>query len=301
VSAPTSRRRPSPVLLVILLAALATGAAASLLIGAATSPGAPPAPASELVIPAAAIADGVAAFVLALIALLVYVRVTGGRVALPGRFVVTFLVAVLVAILLIAAFRALGGGGPTPTGEVSNGQNTTGAPPNSTATNVTSHGTGPFQFLPSLPGWVPFVLIAAVLVVAVVVALPYATAYAGGRRGRSVRPAGPPSTAEVRVALDRAAHALDQGGDARTVIVRLYGDLLERVGPIVPSIEPATPEEIRQHLVALGIQPEAATVLTRLFEEARYSTHPLGADAAERVRRSVGIALADLSRASGAA
>ena len=37
-------------------------------------------------------------------------------------------------------------------------------------------------------------------------------------------------------------------------------------------------------------------MLTRLFEEARYSTHPLGPDAAERVREAVEVALEDLAR-----
>jgi hypothetical protein len=299
VSAPNSRRRPSLVLLVVLLAALATGAAASLLIGAATAPGAPPPAASELVIPAWVVVDGVAGFAVILVGLLIYQRVSGGSVALPSRFVVTFLVAILVAILLIVAFRALGGIGPSPTGAVSNGQNSTGTlPSNSTGTNVTSHGGGSLSLLPSLPGWVPFVAIAAVLVLAVVVALPFVSAYAQERKVGSRRPSKSPSTDEVRRALDRATQALDEGGDPRAVIVRLYSDLLERVSPVVPHLDPATPEEIRRKLVELGIQTEAATVLTRLFEEARYSTHALGPEAAEQVHHAVETALADLARAS---
>lgn len=303
MASPTSRQRPSPVLLVMMLAALATGAAASLLIGAATSPGAPPGHASELVLPSTAIAYGCIAFIIVLLAVFVYQRVTGGAAPVPGRIVVTFLVTVLVAVMLLAALRAFGGGGPSSTGEVPNGQNSTGSvSPNATEANLTSKGNGTLFFLPSLPGWVPFVLVAAVLLVAVVVALPFAAAYAEGRRAERLRSSRPPSTVEVRVALARAVHAIDQGGDPRAVIVRLYGDLLERIGPIVPGIDPATPEEIRrQHLVELGIEPEAATVLTRLFEEARYSSHPLGAEAAERVRKAVGTALADLARVSVAA
>jgi hypothetical protein len=298
VSAASSRPRPSPVLLVTLLAALATGAAASLLIGAATSPGAPPAHASELVIPSTTLADAFLAFVIGLLAFFVYRRVTGGSVSVPSRFVVSFFVAVLVSVLLIAALRAIGGGGPSPTGEVSNGQNATGVPPqNGTGANLTTNGSGSLFFLPSLPGWVPFVLVAAALVVAVAVALPFLVAFAQDRRAARRTPSRPPATVEVRVALARAARSLDEGGDPRTVIVRLYGDLLERIGPIVQGLDPATPEEIRRrHLVELGIQPEAATVLTRLFEEARYSTHPLGADSAERVRLAVETALADLAR-----
>jgi hypothetical protein len=42
-------------------------------------------------------------------------------------------------------------------------------------------------------------------------------------------------------------------------------------------------------------------VLTRLFEKARYSTHPLGSDASERARTAVRQALADLDRTPEAA
>jgi hypothetical protein len=292
-------RPPSPILLVALLAALATGAAASLLIGAATVRGPPPVQASQVVLPGAIFADGLLALPMVVLGFFIYRRVTGGSIPLPGRSAVSILVAVLVAILLLAALRAFGGGGPEPTGAVSTGHNSTGSvpPPNSTTTNLTvvSNAT-PFLF-PTLPGWVPFVLLAAIVVVLVVIALPFVVAYTEGRREERRRPSRPESTSEVRVALARAVQALDQGGDPRTVIVRLYGDLLERLSPIVSGIDPETPEEIRgQHLVRLGIHPEAATVLTRLFEEARYSTHALGPEAAEQVREAVEVALADLSR-----
>lgn len=302
MSAPASSHRPSWVLLLALLASLATGAAASLLVGAATSPGAPPAHASELVLSSAAVADGLAAFLIALVAFFVYLRVTGGALPLPGRFVVFFLVAVLVAVVLIAAFRAYGGGGPSPTGAVSNGTNSTGTvSSNATETNLTSNGTGTLSVLPSLPGWVPFALIAVMLVVGCVVVLPFATAYAESRAVARRRTERPPSLADATAALARAAQALEEGGDPRSVIVRLYGDLLERIGPIAPGIDLATPEEIRrEHLVELGIPSEAATVLTRLFEEARYSTHPLGTEAADRARGAVGIALSTLARSSEA-
>jgi len=295
---PTPRPSPSPVLLVALLAALATGAAASLLIGAGTAHGAPPLHASEVVLPGPIFADGLLVLPLVVLGFFIYRRMTGGSVSLPSRSVVSILVTILVAVLLVAALRAFGGGGPEPTGAVSTGHNSTGVPPsNSTGTNLSlGSNVTPFLF-PSLPGWVPFALLAAIVVVVVVVALPLVVAYAENRRAERGRPPPPGSTAEVRVAFARAVRALDQGGDPRAVIVRLYGDLLERLGPLVSGIDLATPEEIRgQHLVRLGIHPEAATVLTRLFEEARYSTHPLGPEAAERVRQAVEVALADLSR-----
>jgi hypothetical protein len=297
MSAPTPRPAPSPVLMVALLAALATGAAASLLIGAGTAHGTPPIPASELVLPSGLFADGLLALSLVVLGIFIYRRVAAGSVPLPGRSTVSILVAILVAILLLAAFRTFGGAGPEPTGAVPPGQNSTGVPPpNSTGTNVThSSNMTPFLF-PSLPGWVPFALLTVVVVAFGVIAFPLVAAYVEGRRAERRRPP-PESTAEVRGAFARAVRALDQGGDPRSVIVRLYGDLLERLGTMVAGIEPETPEEIRgQHLVRLGIHPEAAAVLTRLFEEARYSTHPLGPAAAERVREAVEVALEDLAR-----
>ena len=47
----------------------------------------------------------------------------------------------------------------------------------------------------------------------------------------------------------------------------------------------------------LGIRPEVATELTRLFEEARYSTHPLGPESADRAAEAMRRATADLERA----
>jgi Domain of unknown function (DUF4129) len=299
MSAPAPRARPSPVLLIALLVALASGAAASLIIGAATAPGAPPVRASEFQLPSVLLGYAMLAVPAFLLALFIYRRVTGGSASLAGRSVVSVLIAVLVAVLLIAALRSFGGGGPEPTGAVAPGHNATGTiPPNTTGTNVTSAPNATSFLIPSLPGWVPFALIAAVAVVVVAVALPFVLTVVEDRRAERRRPPLPPSTAEVRGALVRAMRKLDQGGDPRTVIVGLYGDLLERVSLMVVGLDPETPEEIRrQHLVRLGIHPEAATVLTRLFEEARYSTHPLGPESADRVRRAVEVALADLGRA----
>jgi hypothetical protein len=81
------------------------------------------------------------------------------------------------------------------------------------------------------------------------------------------------------------------------VVIRLYATLLARVGPIVGGLDEQTPEEIRSfHLVQLGIRTPAATTLTRLFEEARYSSHPLGPEAAVLARQAIQEAREDLDR-----
>jgi len=59
-----------------------------------------------------------------------------------------------------------------------------------------------------------------------------------------------------------------------------------------------TPEEIRQaHLIPLGVRPEAAEHLTRLFEEACYSSHSMNAEALQVARESIRVAEYDLRAA----
>ena len=90
---------------------------------------------------------------------------------------------------------------------------------------------------------------------------------------------------------------LDEGRDPRRVIVRLYDRLLSRVSPLGVGVEFSTAEEIRANqLLPLGVRRPAADTLTRLFEEARYSTHPMDAAAAGLARDAIRAAEADLSR-----
>ena len=81
---------------------------------------------------------------------------------------------------------------------------------------------------------------------------------------------------EARAALGRAA-------DPRSTILRLYGQLLAELESAVGNVACATAEEIRLGpLQRLGVEPPLAIVLTRLFETARYSRHPLGLEDAAR-------------------
>jgi len=298
--------RPSLVLLVALLSALAFGAAASLLIGAATSPGAPPVHPSELVLPDWVIGDSILAAAVVFTGFLIVYRFRQGTASVPGRLVSSTLVAILILVLFIVAARFIVGGGPNPAGIVAApGQNTTTVPGNNSTVNATIPGSGVSSFLfwsPALPPWLPFLVIVAVLLAVVAIAGPLMGQYLMDRRElRRYRPKDSRQrvAAEVQGALARAAEDLDQGGDPRTIIVALYATVLARLAPLVGAIDVETPEEIRtQHLVRLGIRPSAATVLTRLFEEARYSSHPLASDAAETARRAVREALADLARTS---
>jgi hypothetical protein len=301
-------RRPSLVLLLVLITALVFGAVASLLIGAATSQGAPPSHITEVVFPAWLLADGFLAVVFAVAGFLVYRRITEGAAPVPHRYWVTVLFTILVAILFLVAVRFWAGGVPNTSGGVASpGGNQTGTfSNNSTSTTPTVQGGGGSLWFwsPSLPPWLPFLLVASVILVAVAVAIPLARGYLldrGGPRGPHAEDATPRVAAAVGGALSHAAEELDRGGDPRAVIVALYGAVLDRLTPIVGRIDPETPEEIRtQHLVRLGIRGSAATNLTRLFEEARYSSHPLGGDAADRARQAVREALSDLARTQAA-
>jgi hypothetical protein len=299
-----SRRRPSLVLVLALVAALAFGAAASLLIGAASPPGASPPRTTEWVLPGWVFGVGILSAAAALFGWFIFDRLRSGAIGLPGRPVAMVLVVILLLVAFVALSRVFVGGGPQSTGEVNGiGQNATAAGQNNSTLNATSApGSGGVLsfWSPTLPPWLPFVVVCAVLLVVVAVALPLTRRYLSDRRelrNRRLSDSQRKVAAEVKGALSRAAEELDRGGDPRAVIEALYASVLNRLTPIVGGVEVETPEEIRsQHLVRLGIRPEAATVLTRLFEEARYSSHPLAGEAAEAARVAVRDALSDLAQ-----
>ncbi len=290
--------RSSPVLLVLVGVALAVGAAATLVAGAASAPAFHSPVDTEVAIPLWALE---AVFVIAcsfLIGLVVWMRVGGSQAPVPGRVVVGLLVVFTVAVLLVAVLDVVPGGG----GFDSPGGNLTGSGPsnNNNTANPGSNLTGPggvIQFL-HLPPWALFVGIALLLLVVGAVAIPRAWAFVADREpdgpGRKPTPA---ELAAVGAALATAAGALDEGQDPRAVVIALYASLLARVGPMVGGVDADTPEEIRVlHLVRLGIRDAAAQTLTRLFEEARYSTHPMGPDAAQTAWSAIADARDDLAR-----
>lgn len=295
----TDRRAPdvasSRILLAALLVALATGAAASLLIGAATAHGASVASAGEITLPSNLVAYLVVALLVLIVAMFVYQRVTGPTLPVPGRVVVTALVVALLAVLFVVLFGLIVGGGPSSSGGVPSGGQPTGPTGNVSGTNNTTVARGPAFVVPGLPSWLPFAILVGGVVLVAVLVVPSVSDWLADRR--RVPPEAPAAVAEeLRTALTKAAAHLDGGEDPRVVIVRLYGELLVRLGPKVGSVDPATPEEIRLlHLLRLGIRPGAAAALTRLFEEARYSTHPMGTEAVDRARQALRDALEDLA------
>ena len=296
---PRQSRQPSLVLLVILLAALGTGAAASALAGAAFTSNPSGASPANVELTGDVVMYTFTAIVIAGAALLLYRRLVGGAVPLPGEFAAVALVCILLLIIFVVVFRSVSTGGSLPTQATPppSPSNATHQP-NSTVSNQTSNLTvapSPFWFNP--PPWILFVAVAAIAGVVVAVVVPGLRALAAGRKLGTEDDAQRAAAGRARAVLAGAADAIGEGRDPREVIIALYAELLDRIEPMVGNLAPDTPEEIRTlHLERLGIAPARSKALTRLFEEARYSTHPLGPEAAARATEVIRSAEADLAR-----
>ncbi len=286
--------RGSWLLLALLLVAVGGGIAATVL---ATAPSHAPnqAPATEVILPFWIVALPVLGLFVAFVVILLAQRATGPTAMVPNQIVLSILIGILLLIGFVVLSHFLGGSQVT-SGGTSSGTNTTTNSTPPTNSSGTINGTGGTLSFWTFPPWAGDVLL-FVLVGAFVAAV--GGSLLGRRLGSSGRSRGPspPSSAAARSALVQAESALADGADPRSTILALYGRLLSRVSSMVGDVEVATPEEIRiQHLVHLGVGPHDAEDLTRLFEEARYSTHPMGAEAADRAQRAIRAALRDLDR-----
>jgi hypothetical protein len=301
---PPASPRVSAVLLVVVALALCVGAAASLVASAASAPSYQPGPIQDVYLTGAELGYIFLAAFLFVVGLLVWIWYDRRRSS-PGSILVGGLVLVLALLLFFALLHfATPTGGSQSIVQPSPGNNNTTTPGtqtnNSTAVPVGTPGGSLGFGGVQIPWTLIFVVVAVVGLVAAAVLAP-----ALWRRGQDPtarrRAARLADIDRAQSALRTAAASLDAGGDPREVIIRLYGTLLSWVAPMVGSVDVDTPEEIRlTHLVALGIHPSPAATLTRLFEEARYSTHPMASDAAARAREAIAIAREDLVRAWGA-
>lgn len=296
-----SGARISFVLVIVVGAALAVGAASSILVGATTA--APP-PAtgsnSQVLLPMWVFFLALFGFLAVIVASWVLLRMSSEAKGVSNRALASILLSILIISLFVIGLRVVGvGGAPPATGPGGTIMNSTS--PNSTAPNPNASlpGVGSVTLFPSLAPWVPFAVLGVVVLVLVVVGVPQTRRYLGERRSEanSRRRPGPEDAAKVRAALTLASAKLDLGGDPRFVILGLYYDMLLHLRPLVGSVETSTPEEIRAtHLARLGVRPEAAHTLTRLFEEARYSTHPMGPLERDRAKDAVRATLDDMNR-----
>ena len=304
----TPAPRVSWVLLIVLVAALATGAAASILVSATTAPP-NPGPAPLIILPQWVLSLVSVGIIVAFVGSLVLWRMSSGPSTVLTRMTISVLMVVFLGILFVIAARVLNLGGPF-TGTGSSGGSSGG----NTSTNNTTTAPPPFggvggpggriALFSGVPGWVPFVILGVIVVLVVVVGIPQARRYLAELRAEGAEKH--PATAEVpagmRAALARASSELDLGSDPRVVILALYAAMLGHLQPMVDDLGTSTPEEIRvAHLVRLGVRPEAARTLTRLFEEARYSSHPMGPRESARAQDAVRATLDDLDRRTFAA
>ena len=191
----------------------------------------------------------------------------------------------------------------------STGSNNSTGPGTGNPGNDTHNGTGRSNTTipilaksspPTTPRWVLFVL--AAIGVAVVAALAVPGLATRPRRAAPVPPAAAidPRAAVASAISEAAAHLTDT--DPRDAIGRLYRTLLGHLEPVMTGKVQRTPEEVRDlHLLPLGVRPVAADYLTRLFEVASYSSHPLGAEDVTRAREALRMAETDLRASRGAA
>lgn len=282
---------------VLVLAAVALGGAAALL----TAPVAPNPPSYFYPGFNISVTTGgwlVIGFVVVWLAYHFLERFRQGTAHIPNRALSAAFVAILLAIAFVFIARAFGptaAGGASP--QESGGANSTPTASINNTTNLSVHSLG-FEPLDvggwSIPGWVVF---AALLAVAAGVGLVAVPAYLARRSPAGAAPrAGPAARRDFTEALRTLRSSGDP--DVREVIITLYARLLLRISPALGDLDAHAPREIEAECVAaLHIQPATARALTDLFEEARYSTHPLDATTGARAREVFDQALADLDAA----
>jgi|YNPBryantNP2012_1023418.scaffolds.fasta_scaffold12243_4 hypothetical protein len=118
-----------------------------------------------------------------------------------------------------------------------------------------------------------------VTIVAVILALLFAAGLVGAawlvwrRRQRPI-----PSLAQLARPAQEALRTLEAGGDLRNTVLRCYYEMSRILGEQrgIWREEAMTPREFERRLVAAGLPSEHVHRLTRLFEDARYSTRAPG-------------------------
>jgi Domain of unknown function (DUF4129) len=139
----------------------------------------------------------------------------------------------------------------------------------------------------TVPGWLPWTLLGIVvvaLVAAVVVLL------LRGERTATEQP----ETRAARAAVHAAIGALDDEVDPRRAVIAAYGAMQRELGEhgVARSPTEAPREYLERALMASPATESEARTLTGLFEEARYSTHPIP----ERFREAALSALRSMQR-----
>ncbi len=232
-----------------------------------------------------------------------YRRFRAGTIPVPGRLMIMALTAILLAVGFIVLAHLVAQAAPTGSGPLPPGASGHGGAGNATQTptpagNASANSTAraPLSLgLPSgWPWWIPYLLIG----LGAVAVGGFAALAAWPTRG----PEGPnpPARPDPGEAMRRGLEELDRGRTegARGAILGLYARLLEAVGNRAGSLGPKTARELTELLVVeWGIDPTGARRLTELFEQARYSTLPLGPEAVDEARAALEAAVRSLGGA----
>jgi len=144
----------------------------------------------------------------------------------------------------------------------------------------------------TLPAWLPWTALGIVVVASVALAV-------ARLRLRPSAPEEEPERGAARLAVDAAIGALDVGEDPRAAVIAAYAAMERTLAAhgVARSRTEAPREYLRRVLAsAAGTESEVGT-LTSLFEEARYSPHPVP----ERLREVALRALRSLRGRLGAA
>jgi hypothetical protein len=294
------------VVYVVLLLALVIGVVSAVLVGGTPGPVGPaPTHAGELIVNLPPAVWGLIFLAPLLVgwAAILLRRLLGGSMSYGSRTLLIAGVLFAVAILFVYVLSVVGSGGGGwlgVSGSSSTSSNSTNSSSSGGGSNSSGTGTPVYGPALKLPAWAIFLFVGVLCALVAAVAVPGVLASLVDRRPRGFGAAGSSAAAreELAKALAEASAALDAGADPRTTIVRLYQRLLVELVPKVGDIDRLTAEEIRTlPLAQLNVRPDAAEALTRLFEEARYSTHPLGPSSADRCREALRAIEADLARA----
>jgi Domain of unknown function (DUF4129) len=137
----------------------------------------------------------------------------------------------------------------------------------------------------AVPAWLPWTLLA---IVGVALAVSVAVLWLRRERTATERPEASAAHAAVQAAIG----ALGAEADPRRAVIAAYGAMQRALGDrgVVPSPAEAPREYLERALTTSRATEREARALTGLFEEARYSTHPI----TERLRDAALSALRSL-------
>lgn len=231
-----------------------------------------------------------------------YVRLRDGRIGFPTRFLVLILALLLLGIAFVVLFHVVSVQIGPGTGGAGAQNSTAGGGSGQPPPNVTQLPNGTLGPLPAPPvgpagiSWVDLGLVALAgsSAVGAILLILYRGTVAEGETDAEAPEPVPALRNELLAALDRMRAEADM--DPREAILDLYRRLLAVLEPRLGSVGPYTPREIEHLLVAeAGAAGRPAAELRELFEEARYSTHPMTAAHRDRARQALEEILADFS------